>query len=99
MLPARERRESREACPGTLSVSVDISRRQGIGAEYGAIRHICGLAQRVPLPPVPSSAQRHTESIRQGQDAEAAAVELRQQLLDAIYTGQPFRQILRDPQT
>jgi hypothetical protein len=26
-------------------------------------------------------------------------VELRQQLLDAIYTGQPFRQILRNPQT
>jgi hypothetical protein len=67
---------------------------------FGAAWHIGRLAQRVPLHPLPAGAQRDTKSIWESHRAQKRLpVELRQQLLDAIYTGQPFRQILRNPQT
>ena len=46
--------------------------------------------------PVPSGAQRQTESIRESQAQRQLPVDMRQQLLDGIYAGQPFRTVLRE---
>jgi hypothetical protein len=48
------------------------------------------------LPPLPASAQRHPASLEKARAQARLPVEVRQQLLDAIYAGQPFRAVLRD---
>jgi hypothetical protein len=54
------------------------------------------MAQRVPLHFLPSGAERRPENPRAGPSAKRLPVEVRQQLLDAIYGGQPFRTAIRD---
>jgi hypothetical protein len=49
------------------------------------------------LHPLPAGAERHPASLGTRPRAQARLpVELLQQLLDAIYAGQPFRMVLRD---
>jgi hypothetical protein len=45
---------------------------------------------------MPTGAQRHAENLETGEGARAPPADIRQQLLDAIYGGQQFRQALRD---
>jgi hypothetical protein len=45
---------------------------------------------------VPANAKRCREGTRSAQGTRAAAPEVRQRLLAAIYAGQPFRQVLGD---
>jgi hypothetical protein len=64
--------------------------------ESGSARHIGGLAQRVPLHTLSAGTWRHPASWGRARAQQRLPVELRQQLLDAIYDGEPFGQALRD---
>jgi hypothetical protein len=46
--------------------------------------------------PLPTSAQRHPASLEKARAQARLLVEVRLQLLEAIYAGQPFRTVLRD---
>jgi hypothetical protein len=48
------------------------------------------------VPPLPTSAQRHPTSLEKARAQAQLPVEVRQQLLNAIYARQPFRTVLRD---
>jgi hypothetical protein len=55
-----------------------------------------GWHTRVPLRPMPSGAQRRPESPRRARAQKRLPADVRQQLLDAIYGGQPFRAVPTD---
>jgi hypothetical protein len=54
------------------------------------------MEQRVQLRSVQSGAQRRREGPRASPAQQRLPVEMRQQLLEAIYSGQPFRTVLGD---
>jgi hypothetical protein len=86
---------TQRARPTDVSHSPDASGLAFCG-EHSAARHERGLAQRVPLRP---SSRAHADDQRARGRAwaqERLPVEIRRQFLDALYGGQPFRQVLRD---
>jgi hypothetical protein len=62
----------------------------------GASRHERWLAQRVQVRSVSAGAQRRGAGPWTGQISEAVTGRGAQQLLDAIYSGPPFRTVLRE---
>jgi hypothetical protein len=66
------------------------------GGESGAARHICGLAHRLPLHAVPAGARGDSKPFGRARAQKWLSAAVRQQLLDAIYAGQPIRSVLRD---
>ena len=55
-----------------------------------------GWRTAVPLQAVPAGAQRRAESIGRARAHKRLLVQLRQQLVNAIYAGQSFRSVLWD---
>jgi hypothetical protein len=82
-------------CPAATGGSQPPRRaRYRSGRDQSKPRHLGRLAQRMQVHSVPPCAQRHTKSRARAQ--QRLLPEMRQQLLDAIYSGRPFRSLLRD---